>query len=32
MLGLAKELSTAVILATHDEYLVQGLPELRLGR
>jgi lipoprotein-releasing system ATP-binding protein len=31
MLGLAKELSTAVILATHDEYLVQGLPELRLG-
>ncbi len=32
MLGLAKELNTAVILATHDEYLVQGLPELRLSR
>lgn len=32
MLGLAKELGSAVILATHDENLVQGLPELRLGR
>lgn len=32
MLGLAKELGTAVIIATHDEHLVQGLPELRLGR
>ncbi len=32
MLGLAKDLGTAVIIATHDEHLVQGLPELRLGR
>ncbi len=31
MLSLARELGTAVILATHDEHLVQGLPELRLG-
>lgn len=31
MLSLAKELGTAVIVATHDEHLVQGLPELRLG-
>lgn len=32
MLGLAKDLGTAVIIATHDEHLVKGLPELRLGR
>ncbi len=31
MLGLAKELRTAVIVATHDEHLVHGLTELRLG-
>lgn len=31
MLSLAKELGTAVIVATHDEHLVQGLPELPLG-
>lgn len=32
MLSLAKDLGTAVILATHDEHLVQGLPELRLNQ
>lgn len=32
MLSLAKDLGTAVIIATHDEHLVQGLPELRLGQ
>ncbi|GEM82668.1 MAG: ABC transporter ATP-binding protein [Meiothermus sp.] len=31
MLSLAQDLGTAVIVATHDEHLVQGLPELRLG-
>jgi len=31
MLNLAKDLGTAVIIATHDEHLVQGLPEIRLG-
>jgi lipoprotein-releasing system ATP-binding protein len=31
MLELAQTLGTAVIVATHDEHLVQGLPELRLG-
>lgn len=31
MLSLARDLGTAVIVATHDEHLVQGLPELRLG-
>jgi len=31
MLGLAKELGTAVVVATHDEQLVRGLPEIRLG-
>jgi len=31
MLALAQDLRTAVIVATHDEHLVQGLPELRLG-
>ncbi|KIQ55736.1 ABC transporter ATP-binding protein [Meiothermus taiwanensis] len=31
MLSLAQDLGTAVIVATHDEHLVRGLPELRLG-
>jgi len=31
MLDLAKDLGTAVIIATHDEHLVDGLPEIRLG-
>jgi lipoprotein-releasing system ATP-binding protein len=31
MLSLAQDLGTAVIVATHDEHLVQGLPELRLA-
>lgn len=31
MLNLAKDLGTAVIIATHDEHLVRGLPEIRLG-
>ncbi|GIW35428.1 MAG: ABC transporter ATP-binding protein [Meiothermus sp.] len=31
MLSLAQDLGAAVIVATHDEHLVQGLPELRLG-
>lgn len=31
MLTLAAPLGTAVIVATHDEHLVQGLPELRLA-
>lgn len=31
MLGLAAQLDTAVILATHDEQLVAGMEELRLG-
>ncbi|MCX7784299.1 MAG: ATP-binding cassette domain-containing protein [Meiothermus sp.] len=31
MLRLAQDLGSAVIVATHDEHLVQGLPELRLG-
>ncbi|WP_299427700.1 ATP-binding cassette domain-containing protein [uncultured Meiothermus sp.] len=31
MLSLSGDLSTAVIVATHDEHLVQGLPEIRLG-
>lgn len=31
MLSLAQDLGTAIIVATHDEHLVQGLPELRLG-
>jgi lipoprotein-releasing system ATP-binding protein len=31
MLSLARELGTAVIMATHDEHLVQVLPELRLS-
>ncbi|GIW24157.1 MAG: ABC transporter ATP-binding protein [Meiothermus sp.] len=31
MLSLAQEIGTAVIVATHDEHLVQGLPELRLA-
>ncbi|MDW8426784.1 MAG: ATP-binding cassette domain-containing protein [Meiothermus sp.] len=31
MLCLAQDLGTAVIVATHDEHLVQGLAELRLG-
>lgn len=31
MLELAQSLGTAVIIATHDEHLVQGLPELRLA-
>ena len=31
MLRVAQTLGTAVIVATHDEHLVQGLPELRLG-
>lgn len=31
MLSLTKDLGTAVIVATHDEHLVQGLPEIRLG-
>lgn len=31
MLGAAAALGTAAIVATHDEHLVAGLPELRLG-
>lgn len=31
MLSLAKDLGTAVIIATHDEHLVRGLPEIRLA-
>lgn len=31
MLSLAKDLGTAVIIATHDEHLVGGLPEIRLA-
>jgi len=31
MLNLARDLGSAVIVATHDEHLVQGLPEMRLG-
>lgn len=31
MLSLAQDLGTAVIIATHDEHLVRGLPELRLA-
>lgn len=31
MLELAGSVNSAVIVATHDEHLVQGLPELRLG-
>ncbi len=31
MLNLALDLGTAVIVATHDEHLVRGLPEIRLG-
>ncbi|WP_051195738.1 ABC transporter ATP-binding protein [Meiothermus rufus] len=31
MLSLAQDLGTAVIVATHDEHLVRGLPEIRLG-
>ncbi|WP_347708905.1 ATP-binding cassette domain-containing protein [Meiothermus sp. CFH 77666] len=31
MLGLAQNLGVAVIVATHDEHLAQGLSELRLG-
>lgn len=31
MLELSHDLGAAVLLATHDEHLVQGLPELRLG-
>lgn len=31
MLGLAAQLHTAVIVATHDEHLVAGMEELRLG-
>lgn len=32
MLGLARELGVAVIIATHDEHLTKGLAELRLGQ
>lgn len=31
LLGLAKDLGTAVIIATHDEHLARGLPEVRLA-
>ncbi|RDI96762.1 ATP-binding cassette domain-containing protein [Meiothermus sp. QL-1] len=31
MLSLSRELDTALVVATHDEHLVAGLPELRLG-
>lgn len=31
MLSLSQELGTALLLATHDEHLVAGLPEIRLG-
>lgn len=31
MLSMAQQLGTAVIVATHDEHLVQGLPGVRLG-
>jgi len=31
MLELAQAIGTSLILATHDEHLIHGLPELRLG-